>query len=109
MDDHTRHLTGLVVGACIFLVIGVGLLRFMRARSDAILRKWADEGEFEILQRNQEFIGGGPFKWTNRNQTVFFLRVRGRNGCERSCWARCGGNLSGVFFSDAIEIIWDEP
>lgn len=109
MDEDTRHFIWLFVGACVVLAIGIGLLRFMRARSVAILRKWADEGGFEILQRDQEFIGGGPFKWTNRNQTVFFLRVRGRNGCERSCWARCGGDLLGVFFSDVIEIMWDEP
>ena len=109
MDSDTKHLIGLAVGACILLSIGIAWLRFMRARSGAILRKWADEGGFEILQSNQEFIGGGPFKWTNRNQTVYFLRVRGRNGRERSCWARCGSDLFGVFFSDAIEIKWDEP
>ena len=111
MDQNTRYLIGLLAAVCVFLTSAIGLLRFMRARSEVILRKWADENGFEILQHKQEFFAGGPFKWwtTNRNQTVFLLRVRGRNGCERSCWARCGGCYFGVIFSDAIEIRWDEP
>jgi len=111
MDVDTKSFIGLFAAACIFLFCGVGLLRHVRARSKAILRKWADESGYEILEQTPGFYAGGPFKWwtTNRNQTVFLLRVRSREGRERTCWARCGSSGFGVFFSDAIEIRWDEP
>ena len=109
MDDDTRYLIGLLAASCIVLTFGVGLLRFVRFRSRAILRKWADESGFEILERKQEFLVSGPFKWSSNNQTIFYLRVRGRDGCERSCWARCGSFFDGVLFSNKIEIRWNEP
>ena len=110
MDKNTSNVVFWIVFGSFILVSFGGILWVFRARSRAILRKWAGENGFEILERKQEFLGTGPFKpWTNsRNQTIFFLRVRGRDGRERSCWARCGSYFGGVFFSNAIEIRWDE-
>jgi hypothetical protein len=80
-------------------------------RSKIILKKWADENGFEIVEKKQRYmIFTGPFKfWTNsRNQIIYCLTVRDREGHERSGWARCGSYLGGVFFSDKIEVRWDE-
>ena len=80
-------------------------------RSKIILMKWADTNGFEILQKKQRYLFfTGPFRfWTNsRNQIIYFFRVRDREGRERSGWARCGSYLGGVFFSDKIEIRWNE-
>jgi hypothetical protein len=80
-------------------------------RSKIILKRWADENGFEIVEKKQRYMfSTGPFKfWTNsRNQIIYFFRVRDRAGHERSGWARCGSYFGGVFFSDNIEIRWDE-
>jgi hypothetical protein len=80
-------------------------------RSKIILKKWADENGFDIVEKRQRYMFfTGPFRfWTNgRNQVVYFLRIRDRGGHERSGWARCGAYFGGVFFSNKIEIRWDE-
>jgi hypothetical protein len=90
----------------------VSVLWWFDRRSKIILRNWAKKNEFEILQSEQRYLFfTGPYKfWTNsRNQIIFFLRVRDRQGHERSGWIRCGSYFGGVFFSDQIEVRWDEP
>src|SRR5450432_2194307 len=76
-------------------------------RSKIILQNWAKENGFQITQSKQRYMFfTGLFKfWTNsRNQIIFFLRVRDREGHERSGWIHCGSYFGGVFFSNEIQV-----
>jgi hypothetical protein len=110
MDNGTSHLV-LPMIFCAAIAVLVTVLWSFDRRSKVILQKWADDHGFQIARKEQRhMIFTGPFKfWTNgRNQTIYYVTVRDRNGHERSGWARCGSYLGGVFFSDKIEVIWDE-
>ena len=109
MDTETAKTFLVFAIGLIFVTIGFVALWLSRARSKKILNQWAERNEIELLSSEQGFLAFGPFKWwtTSRNQTIFHLRVRDRDGLERSAWARCGSHFGGVFFSDEIEIQWD--
>lgn len=111
MDRETQQiLLPLLVGT-FSIALFVTVFWWFDKRSKTILQKWADANGFHITQKNQRYLFfTGPFKWwtNSRNQIIYFFKVRDREGQERSGWARCGSYLGGVFFSDKIEIRWDE-
>ena len=81
-------------------------------RARAVLRAWAGEGGFQILRfQRTNITGRGPFGWwTNGpHQAIYHIRVRDREGRERSCWVRCGSFFGGMLFSNKTEVKWDEP
>src|SRR5271166_5470134 len=91
-----------IIGGLCGAILGVVLMsRLVAFRTKAILNKWAAENRVEIaLRKPRLFPFKGPFKWwTNgRGQIVYFLRVRGQDGQERSCWIRCGNRFGGIWF-----------
>jgi len=98
--------------ALVLITVFVGLYWLGNLRSKTILHKWAAENGFQLVSFDQKYmIGTGPFKWgTNgRGQTVYFIRVRDREGKERSGWIRCGSYLGGVWFSKQTEVSWEGP
>lgn len=100
----------LVVGP-LMIAFFLSIFWWFDRRSKTILNKWADQNGFEIVEKKQRYMFfTGPFRfWTNsRNQLIYSFRVRDRDGHERSGWARCGSYFGGVFFSNQIEIRWDE-
>ena len=106
IDIFRALLIALVVIAAVF-----GLWWLALSRAKTILRKWASESGFQILScENRYLIGTGPFKWwtNSRNQIIYHVRVRDREGRERSAWVRCGSYLGGVVFSNQVEVRWDE-
>jgi len=110
MENEIQQILPLIIGP-FFLVLFVGLFWWFDRRSKIILQKWAEENGFQITQKKQRYLfSTGPFKWwtNSRNQIIYAFRVRDREGRERSGWARCGSYFGGVFFSDQIEIRWDE-
>jgi len=110
MNNDAPDLVLPIVVCSLAASLMIGFLWLFKARSKAILQKWAEENGFEILWRKQKFLVTGPFKWwtNSRNQTIFHVGVRDRSGHERSAWARCGSYVGGVIFSNKIEIRWDE-
>jgi hypothetical protein len=101
-------IVGGICGAFLGVCMMIGLVD---SRSKPILDKWATENEVEILLRKQRFWPfTGPFKWwkVGRGQSVYFLRVRSRDGRERSCWVRCGSQFGGIWFSKKTEVKWAE-
>jgi hypothetical protein len=101
----------IIGGVCGALVAVFFMSRLVAMRMKAILNKWASENEVEIvMSRVKLFSFKGPFKWwTNgRGQMVCFLRVRGRDGQERSCWIRCGTTFGGIWLSSKTEVKWEE-
>jgi hypothetical protein len=99
----------LIALAAIAVFIGWFWLHLSRAK--ALLRALAAHGRFQILSFDKRYmIGTGPFKWwtTSRSQIIYHIRVRDREGRERSGWVRCGSYLGGVLFSKQTEVRWDD-
>ncbi len=97
--------------AVVIISAFIGLWWLVLSRAKAILRAWAAEAGLQILSFQKKYlIGTGPFKWwTNgRSQIIYYVRVRDRDGRERSVWVRCGSYLGGVLFSRETEVRWDE-
>jgi hypothetical protein len=96
-----------VVGA-MALLIGLFWLQIVRMR--ATLRAWANEGGFQIVGfKKKNLTNRGPFRWATNspNQSIFHVRVRDREGKERTGWVRCGSYLGGMLFSKKVEVKWD--
>ncbi len=111
MDKDTQDVVLPIIVGSVAIAVFVTVFWWFDRRSKVILQKWAEEHGFEITQKKQRYlIFTGPFKfWTNsRNQIIYYFTVRGRDGHERSGWARCGSYFGGVLFSDKIEVRWDE-
>jgi hypothetical protein len=107
MDKET--ITQIVLPSLLGLFVVAGFWWFDR-RSKIILQNWAEENGFQITQSRQRYkFFTGPFKWwtNSRNQVIFFVKVRDRDGRERSGWIRCGNYSRGVFFSNEVEAKWD--
>jgi hypothetical protein len=105
MNSNSTFTYFLLIAAGVALA-GYVVWHFSRANS--LLHRWADENGFQILQSETRTIFAGPFTWTSsRNQIVYFVRVRDREGRERSGWLRCGSFWSGIF-SDKTEIRWKD-
>jgi hypothetical protein len=98
----------LVTGVSVAIVVTVH--RGLKQRSNIILQGWADANDIQIVETKWRWNSTGPFKWwTNgRNQTVYYLKVRDRDGRKRSGWARCGSFFGGVEFSNKIEVRWED-
>jgi hypothetical protein len=101
MDSTATYLLPIAFAA---VVIVLFVWSFSRGR--ALLNHWAQENGFEILHSEFRMAGAGPFTWT-RNQIVYFVRVRDREGRERSGWVRCGSFWRGIF-SDKTEVRWKD-
>jgi hypothetical protein len=91
-----------------FVVVGGVFIAWHFSRSKSLLQKWATSNEYEILHSELRELRRGPFLWTGSGkQTVYYVRVRSRDGHERSAWVRCGGFWSGLL-SDKTEVRWDD-
>jgi|SRR6267143_2148152 hypothetical protein len=94
-----------------FVIIGVvmiGSLVWTFSRSRSVLEQWAQANGYEILHSEFRNLFRGPFFWTSsKGQTVYYVRIRDREGRERPGWVRCGGFWAGLF-SDKAEVRWDD-
>ena len=86
------------VGAVIYIQI---------RRAQTLLRGWAEENGYEILDSEHRLFRKGPYIWSGRGQAVYRVWVRGRGGVERLGWVRCGTWWAGVL-ADKVESRWDE-
>jgi hypothetical protein len=98
MDSNYLFLFG---GVALFG--GYAIWHFLRSHS--LLRGWAKDQGFEILDVRRSL--NGPFNWkTSGSQAVFRVRVKDKGGAKRNGWVLCGNYWSGVF-SNRIEVQWD--
>lgn len=110
-EDSFMEILRASVIAVVCIAVFVGWFWLHVSRSRFILRTWAAENGFRIVSSETRYmISTGPFKWwTNSGgQIVYFVKIRDRDGDERSCWVRCGSYLGGVLFSHEAEVRWDE-
>jgi hypothetical protein len=109
---------------------------WMHKRSSAILRRWACENGFEILERSLgpktsylEWLRrrrlrradpksfdlrykslGCPedtYVWPHWSEVVYEVTVRDKAGSVRTAWVMCFPWLFGL--SDTLMVYWDEP
>jgi hypothetical protein len=96
----TKQFLGLL--ALVAVVLVLSSLYSLRRRQ--LLRNWADDKGLEILDSKERVFFCGPFTWSRRRQqTVYFIRVRDKDGRERSGWARVGRYSSD---EPEIEVRW---
>jgi len=83
---------------------------FDTIRSRSIIEKWAAQNEFKVLKCKQAFFDTGPFSWwtSGKGQKIYRFTVITPQGSERSGWIRCGSFWGGIYFSNNIEIRWEE-
>ncbi len=93
----------------LFFVIGVGIyLAWYFFRSKSLLQKWAAANGYEILHSEFKELDRGPFSRTgSAKQAVYHVRIRNRDGQERSGWVRCGGYWIGIL-NDKTEVQWED-
>lgn len=92
--------------------IGIPLLivylAWYYSRSHSILEQWAETNGYTILHSEYKRFFRGPFFWsTSKEQAVYYVKVRNRDGRLRCGWVRCGGLLVGMF-SSKVEVEWDD-
>jgi len=89
-------------------IAGVGFIFYWQfSRSRSLLREWAAQNGYEILQGEFRFLRRGPFFWTtSKGQTIYRVTVRDKQSQVRSGWVRCGGWWLGLW-SHKTEVRWD--
>jgi hypothetical protein len=97
----TKQVLGLL--AVVAVVLVASSLYSLRRRQ--LLRDWADDTGLEILHSKVRIFFCGPFTWGGqRHRTVYSVRVRDKEGRERSGWVSVG------YSSDVpvVEVRWKE-
>jgi hypothetical protein len=96
----------------IFLIVLVAALAVLAtarhfSRSRTILERWADRDGYVIVSAERCWFWRGPF-WlrSDREQVVYRVVVRDREGRTLSGYVRCGGWFLGVL-SDDVAVEWD--
>ena len=93
-----------VAAALIFVFLATG---WTDSRSDELIRAWADQHGYEVVDHQRALLHWGPFFWTTgKGQTVYRIWIRDRQGNTREGWARCGSWWAGLM-SDEVEVRWD--
>ena len=69
------------------------------------VRKWANENNLMVLEKQFRLFRTGPF-FIAYNQPVYRLVVQTANGEKKECWIRCGsyGGWNPKYF----EVIWSK-
>jgi hypothetical protein len=111
MDSDVKLVICVVLIAVVAVAALLGWLWLYIWRARTVLRAWAAEGGFQILRfQKRNITGRGPFNWwtNSHEQIIYHIRVRDREGRERSCWIRCGSYVGGVLFSSKVEVKWED-
>ena len=99
--------TGSLLLLILFGPLLVAFIVWHHIRSRSLLKRWANENGFVILQTEHRNFARGPFTWNSRGQTVFHVKVRDRKGIERAGWVNCGGRCFGLLREKA-EVKWED-
>ena len=99
-----------VIGVLVMVVL-VGFVAFIITiqirRAQTLLKGWAEENGYEVLDSEHRLFRKGPYIWSGRGQAVYRVWVRDRGGVERLGWVRCGSWFAGLL-SDKVESQWDK-
>ena len=94
-----------------FLLLGVLAVNFIWEyfRGRTLLSRWAEANGYEILHSRRAILYAGPFTWRSRYQVVYSVRVRDRQGSDRTGWVRFGSYWAGLFSNQVDEWWKNEP
>ncbi len=77
-----------------------------------MIQRWAEKSGFELLHfRQRAFSETAPFSfWTSHRAPNYFVRVRDRDGKERSGWIRLGTFFESIYWcdKDKVEVRWED-
>jgi hypothetical protein len=91
----------------IFVIVGIAAIAWHCSRSRSLLQQWASGNGYVILHREYRNVVKGPFFWTSsKGQTVYYVKIRDREGNVRTGWVRCGSWWLGLM-SDKTEVRWE--
>jgi hypothetical protein len=95
----TFTIIGLVISAA--TLVGYGKWDISLSRD--ILQQWAVREGVEIIESKHRAVFRGPFTWNSqRNDAVFYVKVRTPAGVIRTGWVRFGKSAW------AAEVQWDD-
>lgn len=96
-----------LIAVVIVVVVAVMTSEWRGRRSADLIDGWASENKFTIVEKAPRGFMQGPRLWAGKNQTVYRITVKDRQGRRRSGWIRCGGFWTGLN-SDKVAVIWDD-
>ena len=91
----------------VVVVLGIAGIAWHFSRSRSLLEQWAAENGYQILHSEYRNLVKGPFFWSSKGQTVYYVKVRDNQGNVRTGWLRCGGWWLGLM-SDRTEVRWED-
>jgi hypothetical protein len=90
----------------VFLVIAWKLSRMYWKRK---LTQWAESQHVTLVSFRGAWFYEGPSAWTrSRNQHVFRVVTRGREGLERTCWIMFGTFWGFTWGEPITQVSWDD-
>jgi hypothetical protein len=106
MPDSTLGLVTFLAVLCIAAAIWYSVWYYRRGK--ALLQRWAEENDLQIVTAEYRWLRLGPFFWTtSRGQTVYYVTVMDTAGRTRRGYIRCGSFWWGLF-SDEVAVRWDD-
>ena len=107
MDNELTLLVSALV-MILAIVAAAAYITWFYRRAAAILQRWAQENDFQIVSSEPRILSRGPFFWTSSNaQVVYYVTVIDMAGRTRRGYVRCGSFWGGIL-SDKAEVRWDE-
>jgi hypothetical protein len=108
MTRGARMDIGPILLVAVVVVIGSVTLVWHFSRSGFLLRQWAEQNGYQLIDQEYRTFFRGPFFMTTaKGQTVYYVTVEDRVGRRRKGWVRCGGWFLGLL-SDNVEVLWDD-
>ena len=94
--------------AAVVLILAVVILSIVWQfqRSNSLLQQWAEHNGYRIISQEYRSFFKGPFFWSSKGQTVYYVVVKDSDGNMRRGWVRCGGWFLGLM-SNNVEVRWD--
>ena len=96
----------MVVGFAVFLLIAVKLGNMYWKRR---LTQWAESQRLQLVRFRTAWFYEGPSAWMrSRNQHLFRVITRDREGRERSCWIMFGTWWGFTWGEPLTQVTWDD-
>jgi hypothetical protein len=110
----TAPALGVIFTLFLFLILAIvyaGIAAYVvqtYRRAGWVLRKWAADNGFRIIDSNRPLVRKGPFFFnSSQSQIVYRVTVEDAQGSIRHGWVRCGSFFLGPW-KDQVDVKWDE-
>lgn len=91
----------------LMITIVIGSLAWTHYRAMILLRNWATENGYQLLQHEARYLRTGPYFWRrSRNQLVYYVTVLDPQGWRRSAYLRLGNWFFGML-GNQVDVTWD--